>query len=37
MFHFLWTTNQKVVTLEKVQPKIAVAMDIGEHTERNET
>jgi membrane-bound lytic murein transglycosylase MltF len=25
------------VTLEKVHPKIAVAMDIGEHTEKNET
>jgi hypothetical protein len=36
MFYFLWTTNQKVVTLEKVWPKIAVFMDIGEHTKKLE-
>jgi hypothetical protein len=34
MFYFLWTTNQKVVTLEKEQQKTAVAIDIGEHTVR---
>jgi hypothetical protein len=37
MFYFLCTTNQKVVTLVKVQQKIAAAMAIGQHTKKNET